>query len=494
MLYILIGSASIVRLDERLHHFACLMNRPNYASTFRQQVTLSAGIFLSIAGSAFAATFHVDTNQDQGQGSYRDAIEQANLSPGPHKIYFEDIPGGVVTIREPVPTLSSSVELIGLGPTRTILDGESNKRVLTINSSTPITVSLRDLTLRNGSNDAGGCVYASKVNLSLERVRVTGCSGRFGGGIYAAGDSVLEIINSRIDHNTATFSGAGLTAINIPIRIISSEIDHNSLAGGGYISGGGASISGGPSAQIIKSYFHHNSSLTTDVGSPGSGSTGGGLHVSALDVTIEDSTFSSNIAMYGAGVSQTSTPTNPVKTWIIGSTITRNSGRSSLQALVGTIYLGFSTVTDSRGHMGETSGSAVSTFADVVVQLEGNVLAGNFVAGNGLDLDTRGSAAVAARNFIGRAGTGSVDPAAPGNNLFGTAPKLGPLRWQGGRTPTMQPLPDSPLVDSGNPSGTPLRDQRGFPRIIGLATDIGAVEYDPDRISFGTFEPDPVEE
>lgn len=490
----LIGISSPTRLGGAAHHSYETMNSPHSSPPSFRTMPLFAVLLVGVTGSAVAATFYVDSNQDQGQGSYRDAIELANLSPGPHKIYFEEIPGGVITIREPVPVISSSVELIGLGATRTVLDGEGIHRVMAINPSQPIIVSLSNLTLRNGTNEAGGCLYASRVTLSLERVRVTGCSGRFGGGIYVINQSVLEIINSRIDHNSATYTGAGLSTYNIPVRIVSSEIDHNVLAGGGYISGGGVSISDGPFAQIIKSYFHHNSSQTTDVGAPGSGSTGGGLFTSALDTTVEDSTFSSNSAMYGAGVAQTGIPTNPLKTWIIGSTFARNSGRSSLQALVGTTYLGFSTVTDSRPRQGESSGSAVSSFSSVVMQLEGNVLAGNFPGGSGLDLDTGGRAAVAARNYIGRAGAGSVDPESPGNNVFGNAPKLGPLRWQGGRTPTMQPLPDSPLVDLGNPSGTPLRDQRGFKRIVGLAADIGAVEYDPDRISFGYFETDPIEE
>lgn len=456
-------------------------------------LSVFAAVLLSMASPAFAAIFHVDSNQDEGQGSYRDAIEQANLSPGPHTIYFEEIPGGVITVREPVPVIASSIELIGLGQEKTVLDGEGSRVVVKINPALPVTVRIRDLTLRNGSSVAGGCLEASRARLSLERVRVTGCSGRFGGGIYAAADSTIDIANSRIDHNSATFSGGGMTAINVPVRITASEIDHNVLAGGGYISGGGASISGGPDTQIIKSYFHHNSAQTTDVGSPGSGSTGGGLFVSALNVNIEDSTFSSNAALYGAGIAQTGISTEPLKTWIIGSTFARNVGRNSVQALVGTIYLGFSTVTDTRPHPGEVSGSAVSAFDTVVVQLEGNVLAGNF-NGNGVDLDTRGRAAVAARNYISRAGAGSIDPASPGTNIFGATPRLGPLRWQGGMTPTMQPLADSPLIDSGNPSGTPLRDQRGFKRIVGLATDIGSVEFDPDRISFGYFEPDPLEE
>ena len=448
----------------------------------------------AFAGVVAAATFHVDSNRDEGQGSYRETIEVANQLPGPHTIYFEEIPGGVITVHEPVPVIRSSVEFIGLGQSRTVLDGQGSSLVIQIAPLQPIVVTLRDLTVRNGTHEnESGCVSAFRVALTLERVRVTGCSGRLGGGVSINGQSDLTITHSRIDHNTATLGGAGLSAISTPVRIIDSEFDHNVLAGGGYVSGGGASILGGPDTQIVRSYFHHNSAQTTDVGAPGSGSVGGGLYVSSLRTTIDDTTFSSNAALFGAAIGQSGISGDPLYTQIIGSTFVKNVGSSTVQSLVGTLFLAFSTVTDARPHPGRMGGGAISTFSSVQVWLEANVVSGNY-GSSGVDVETRGRAVLAQRNYIGSVGAGSIDPGAPGNNIFGNTPKLGPLRWQGGRTPTVQPLPDSPLIDNGNTSGTPARDQRGFKRIVGPAADIGAVEYDPDRISFGYFESDPVEE
>jgi Immunoglobulin domain len=65
-----------------------------------------------------------------------------------------------------------------------------------------------------------------------------------------------------------------------------------------------------------------------------------------------------------------------------------------------------------------------------------------------------------------------------GNDSF-TDPKLGSLADNGGPTLTMRLLPGSPAIDAGDNALAPATDQRGAPRPVGLACDIGAYEYDP---------------
>jgi hypothetical protein len=68
-----------------------------------------------------------------------------------------------------------------------------------------------------------------------------------------------------------------------------------------------------------------------------------------------------------------------------------------------------------------------------------------------------------------------------GANLTSGTPLLAPLGYYGGPTPTMPPLPGSPAID-GCTNGTSFAtDQRGYPRAVGRAPDIGAVEgvYNP---------------
>jgi hypothetical protein len=60
-------------------------------------------------------------------------------------------------------------------------------------------------------------------------------------------------------------------------------------------------------------------------------------------------------------------------------------------------------------------------------------------------------------------------------NLVGGNPMLATLGYYGGPTQTMPPLPGSPAIGAGSASSFST-DQRGFPRTLGAAPDLGAVE------------------
>jgi hypothetical protein len=62
-------------------------------------------------------------------------------------------------------------------------------------------------------------------------------------------------------------------------------------------------------------------------------------------------------------------------------------------------------------------------------------------------------------------------------SLNATNPKLGPLGYNGGPTPTIPLLAGSPAMDAAEPSAFPPTDQRGYPRPYGLGPDIGAFEF-----------------
>jgi hypothetical protein len=62
-------------------------------------------------------------------------------------------------------------------------------------------------------------------------------------------------------------------------------------------------------------------------------------------------------------------------------------------------------------------------------------------------------------------------------SLNSTDPLLGPLAANGGPTLTMALLPGSPAINGGDPAAAPATDQRGYPRPVGPAADIGAFEY-----------------
>ena len=64
------------------------------------------------------------------------------------------------------------------------------------------------------------------------------------------------------------------------------------------------------------------------------------------------------------------------------------------------------------------------------------------------------------------------------NTTLIAAPLLAPLGNYGGPTHTMPPLSGSPAIDAGGTSSSEKTDQRGFPRLVNEALDIGAVEID----------------
>jgi predicted outer membrane repeat protein len=61
-------------------------------------------------------------------------------------------------------------------------------------------------------------------------------------------------------------------------------------------------------------------------------------------------------------------------------------------------------------------------------------------------------------------------------NLVGGNAKLAPLANYGGPTQTLPPLPGSPAIDACTSGTSFATDQRGYPRILGLRADLGAVE------------------
>ena len=94
--------------------------------------------------------------------------------------------------------------------------------------------------------------------------------------------------------------------------------------------------------------------------------------------------------------------------------------------------------------------------------------------------DIRGSVSPAsAYNLVGNDRT-NILTAANHNLLNVTEPGLGPLADNGGPTRTMALLPGSPAIDAGpnaavDANGNPLlTDQRGLPRLVNGAVDIGA--------------------
>lgn len=156
--------------------------------------------------------------------------------------------------------------------------------------------------------------------------------------------------------------------------------------------------------------------------------------------TINNSTLSGNSSEYGAGAIQnTSGVLNINNSTLSGNTAEYNFGGGIRSA--GTL------------------------------NLSSTVIAGNF-AGYGPDIE--GGVSTGDHNLIGN--TQGITGALPGtNNITDVDALLGPLHDNGGPTLTHELLPSSPAIDAGMPNGNFI-DQRGVPRVLGTAADIGAFE------------------
>jgi hypothetical protein len=122
-------------------------------------------------------------------------------------------------------------------------------------------------------------------------------------------------------------------------------------------------------------------------------------------------------------------------------------------------------------------------FANADVTLQSTLMAGNRAAGQPADISkyALSGSVEGASNLIFAA-----DCAVPADTIEGIDPLLGDLDPHGGPTFTIDLLPGSPAIDTGNDAGGGSNDQRGvgFPRVVGPNADIGAFETSPPQLSF----------
>jgi hypothetical protein len=310
------------------------------------------------------------------------------------------------------PTIRISLNIIGAGAIKTIIDGRSVKTVVTI-FSTGANVMLSNLTIRSGVGVSGGGIYNSG-QLTITGSTVSGNSvfhgsgSALGGGLYNSG---TVTINRSTFNNNAAATG--------------SCTDCGAFGGGIYNSG---------TLTVNNSTFSGNSAVTNC--STHCFIYGGGIDSDGM-FKINNSTFSGNKLRFmllcrfvclgnGAAISGTGSGT------ISNSTIAGNSA----------LYLG-------------GVGSNVATLQNTIMADNSGGNCGTVrVTSKGYNLSSDGTCAL----------TGPGD-------MNNTDPMLGPLQGNGGPTQTMELLPGSPAIDAGNPSGCTdsdgnllKTDQRGMPR------------------------------
>jgi predicted outer membrane repeat protein len=379
-----------------------------------------------------------DTATGNGIVTLRDAIVAANASSTPTTITFDPT---VFATAQTITLAGTQLELSNTAEATTITGPASGVTIncggqsqfLLVDSN--VTASIANLTIENGSavgansaDDRGGAIECDG-NLTVEGCAIVDCHAlTLGGGIDAESGTTLVITNTTFTGDSADENGGAI--FGHAVTVTNSAFTGNSAQA----DGGGISTTG--TVTVLNTTFSGNTA----------GVDGGGISTSGT-VDVTDSTFTANNAgTYGGAISTSGSLT------VSDSTLSGNSA---------------------------AGGGGIST--DGTTTLANTIVAANTASTSGGAPDASGVFASLGHNLIGvlygSSGWGSSD-------LIGTLadplnPDLAPLGNNGGPTQTLLPQSGSPAIAAGSvalvPSGV-TTDQRGLPRTVNGAVDIGAVE------------------
>jgi hypothetical protein len=290
----------------------------------------------------------------------------------------------------------------------------------------------------SGPGGAGGGPNGGTVGSAA----AGGGDGGFGGG---GGGGPAESINS--DTQTAGNGGFGGGG---------GARGFGSGAGGTGGFGGGGGY--GDSATGIGGFGGGNQDNNSFGGGGGAGM-GGAIFNDGGTVSLSNSTFTANTARGGAGGAGAQAGQG------LGGAIFNYNG--SLSSLNSTISLNSADNASGIYNLADNSTSTSSITNTIIAQTDESVSdyvqsvinSGNVSSSGGGDL-------IGSTTSFGGTIVSSADP------------QLGSLANNGGPTETLLPANSSPAVDGGISSAAAglSTDQRGLPRIVGAAVDIGAVE------------------
>jgi hypothetical protein len=283
---------------------------------------------------------------------------------------------------------------------------------------------------------------------------------------------------SRVFHIGTNFSasissltitnGAGLAGGGIYVDQAGLTLSNCIVCGNLATNGGGIYINGRQSFGLA---ILANSTLSGNIArSAAGGIFNDGSSMGIAQLEMRNCTVSSNSATGGVGGIYNFAPNGDAEALILDTTFSGNSGNGA-----GSI-LSFAAMFPTTVQMGNTI-------------LKAGVSGPNLVNGGVAVFISDGY------NLCSDNGDGLLTNA---TDRINTEPLLGPLRDNGGPTPTMAPLPNSPAIDKGKSFGL-TTDQRGAPRPFdfssianasgGDGSDVGAFELGSPLLSITSIPP-----
>ncbi len=378
-------------------------------------------LVVAMCASAHAATLTVTSSADAGAGTLRDTIAAANPTD---EIVFDSAVGPVITLAT-VLVLNKDLEINGPGAGALEINGNA---VTGIFHHTAGTVTIRGLTLKNGSAFRGGAILQEAgTTLKVERC-------------------VLDDNQC----NDPSFDGGGAIRSLGTLSVYDSTISNNQNIG---VSGGGGGIwmaAGGLGSLTLErcTFTGNQSYRCASVGS------------SAVPMTVRSCAFYANhaldtrAALYGQGTTTTFTVENCT---FANNTAVNNWG--GFFPIQGTWNIRNCTCSGNQ-------------FADFITSGPGVTVANNLFG----TVAFFTSAAVTSQGYNVVSNPGGVSGWHNTDMIGAAAPiplGLGPMQDNGGPTFTMLPQQGSPAIDLVL-GPAPQLDQRGLVR-LGTA-DSGAAD------------------
>jgi len=233
-----------------------------------------------------ATSFTVTNTDDGGSGSLRQAILDANASPGPDTI---NLPAGTYTLsiagtgEDAAATgdldITDNLTITGADQATTVIDGGGIDRVFHIHSGS---VDISGVTIQNGDPglaEDGGGIYNNSGTLTLTGSTVRDNVASRGGGILNFGSSAsLTLTGTIVSGNNAGGPGGGICNLSGSSSLTESTVTENSVDG----AGGGIANQGG----LL--------TVTSTIVTGNSASQGGGIDISGGTTTLTDSTVNTN--------------------------------------------------------------------------------------------------------------------------------------------------------------------------------------------------------
>jgi predicted outer membrane repeat protein len=316
-------------------------------------------------GARPSTTITVTNTNDSGPGSLRQAVLDANATPGADVIQVTAV--GVIHLLSPLPVIGEETAIQGPGAGQLAIDGSGSFRVL---ESTAVPLTIADLTVQNGrpaSGEGGG--IRSLGTLALSNVAVLSNTGPIGGGgVYSEGE--VEVVNGRFQNNRS-LGGMGGGLWSESRAVISGTTFISNTAPG---QGGGAVVP--TKSNIVGTLFENNHSLSAN---------GGGLYTSGV-VTLTNTSLISNTALNDGGGLLAFGQAN-----VYGSQFINN--QSGDQG--GAMYVGSFLTVKQSAFIGNRGGRGGAIFHGVLTgRLENTLFARNMATTAGDHLFLGGPAAV----------------------------------------------------------------------------------------------------